>query len=90
MTERPNNNRSGRQTQRGGAAWSRLHREPVGPLAPWRHHFCICSPKRQGHLFVWFTDVPWAPGPEQMLNKYESDEGTSLVVQWLGLNAVLM
>ena len=41
-------------------------------------------------MFVWFTDVPWAPGPEQMLNKYESDEGTSLVVQWLGLNAVLM
>ena len=45
---------------------------------------------RQGHLFVWFTDVPWVLGPEQILNKYELDEGTPLVVQWLGLNAVLM
>ena len=35
---------------------------------------------RQGHLFVWFTDVPWVLGPEQILNKYELDEGTPLVV----------
>lgn len=30
---------------------------PGGQLASRRHHFCICSTMRQGHLSVWFTDV---------------------------------
>ena len=92
MTEQLYNNRRGRQTQRGGAAWSRPHREPVGPqpvISPSETPFLYLQPQ-EARAFVWFTDVPWALGPEQMLNKYELDEGTSLVVQWLGLNTVLM